>query len=114
MLRRIPTASPNKLEIGPSTVLVVEDTMKKPAEPSDKLITGRTTKVQRSLKISQHPLFDKENHPTKGANIFKDLQDNINNDEYGSWWFEFLFKAMDYDHCLFDWSFKTEQSLKRI
>ena len=34
--------------------------------------------------------------------------------QYGSWWFEFLSKAMDYDCCLFDWSYKIKQSLKCI
>ena len=79
------TASPNELEISPSTVPAVEDTMKKPAESSDKPITSRTTKIQCTLKISQHPLFDKENHPTERVNTLKDLQNNINNNKYGSW-----------------------------
>ena len=110
----MPITSPNKLEISTSIVPAVEDIMKKPAESSDKPITGKTTKVQCSLKISQHPLFDKENHLIKGANTLKDLQDNINNNVYGLWWFEFLSKAMDYDRHLFDQSYKTKQSLKRV
>ena len=110
----MPTTSPDKLEIGPSTIPAVENTTRKPAKPSDKPIIGRATKVQHSLKISQHPLFDKENHPTEGANTLKDLQDNTNNNEYGPWWFEFLSRAMDYDRHLFDWSYKTEQNLKGI
>ena len=77
------TTSSDELEIDSSTIPAVEDTMKKPAELSDKPITGRTTKVQRSLKISQHPLFNKENHPTKGANTLEDFQDNINDNKYG-------------------------------
>ena len=92
----------------------VEDTTRKLAEPSDKSIIGKTTKVQRNLKISQHPLLDKENHPTKGANILEDLWDNINNNKYGPWWFKFLSRAMNYDCRLFDWSYKTKQSLKRV
>ena len=113
MLGEIPTTSPNKLEIDPSMMPTVEDTTRKPAEPSDRPITGRT-KAKHILKISQHPLFDKENHLTEGANTLGDLQDNINNDKYGLWWFEFLSRAMNYDCCLFDQSYKTEQSLKRI
>ena len=109
----MPITSPNELEIGPSTMPTVEDTTRKPVEPNDKLITG-STKVQCILKISQHPLFDKENHPTKGVNTLIELQDNINNDKYDPWWFKFLSRAMDYDCCLFDWSYKTKQSLKHI
>ena len=107
----IPTTSPDELKIGPSTMLAVEDTMRKSGKPSDKPITGRTKRV---LKIFQHPLFNKENHPTEGANTLKDLWDNINNNKYGLWWFEFLSRAMDYDRCLFDQSYKTEQSLKCV
>ena len=114
MPEEMPTTSLNELEIGSSTLPTVEDTIKKPAEPSDKSVTGRTTKVQCSLKISQHPLFDKENHPTKRANTLEDLQDNINDDKYSSWWFEFLSKAMDYDRRLFDQFYKIKQSLKRV
>ena len=75
--------SSDKLEIGSSTIPAVED-ITKPGELSDNPITGRT-KVQRTLKISQHPLFDKENHPSKGVNILENLRDNINNNEYGFW-----------------------------
>ena len=54
----------------------VEDTTRKLGKLSDKPITGRTKLI---LKISQHPLFDKENHPTEGANTLGNLQDDINN-----------------------------------
>ena len=76
----MPTTSPDKLKIGPSTMPAVEDTMRKPGEPSDKPITGKTKRV---LKIFQHPLFDKENHPTEEVNTFGNFRDDINNDEYG-------------------------------
>ena len=78
------TTSPNKLEISPSTVPAVKDTMKKSAKLSDKPITSRT-KVQRIVNTFQHPLFDKENHPAKGANTLGELWDNINNNKYGFW-----------------------------
>ena len=110
---RMLTISPDELEISPSTVPAVENTTKKPAEPNDKPITGRT-KAQHTFKIFQHPLFNKENHPTKGANILEDLQDDINNNEYSPWWFEFLSRAIDYDCHLFDQSYKIKQSLKRV
>ena len=112
MLEEMPITSPNELKIGLSTILVVENTTK-PGEPSDKPITDKT-KVQRTLKIFQHPLFDKENHSTEGVNTLEDFQDNINDNEYGSWWFEFLSKAIDYDCRLFNWSYKTKQSLKHV
>ena len=109
----MPTTSPDKLEIGLSTMPTVEDATKKLIEPSDRPITG-STKAKRILKISQHLLFEKENHPTGEANTLEDLQDNINNNKYGLWWFEFLSRAIDYDRCLFDQSYKTKQSLKRV
>ena len=84
MSKGMPITSFDKLEIGLSTIPGVEDTMKKPAESSDKPITDRMIKVQRSLKISQHLLFDKKNHLTKGANTLEDFQDNINDNKYGS------------------------------
>ena len=78
----VPTTSLNKLEIVSSTmptVPTVEDTTRKPAEPNDKPITGSTKHI---LKISQHPLFDKKNHPTEGANTLVEFQNNINNNKY--------------------------------
>ena len=105
----MPTTSSNELDISPSTMLTVENTTRKSAKPSDKPITGCTKHI---LKIFQHPLFDKENHPIKGANTLENLQDNINNNKYDPWWFEFLSRAIDYDHCLFDQSYKIKQSLK--
>ena len=77
------TTSPDKLEIGSNTMPAVETT-RKPAEPSDKPITG-STKLQCILNISQHPLFDKEKHPTEGATTLVDLQDHINDNEYDPW-----------------------------
>ena len=78
----MPITSSNELKIGPSTMPAVEDTTRKPGKPSDKSIIGRTKHV---LKISQHPLFDKENYSTEGVNTLGDLQDNINDNEYGPW-----------------------------
>ena len=65
-------------------------------------------------QISQHPLFDKEHHPIEGVNTLAEFQNNINNDKYDLWWFEFLSRVMNYDGCLFDQSYKTKQSLKHI
>ena len=78
----MPTTSLDELEISSSMMPTVKDTTRKPVKPSDRPITG-SIKTKCILKISQHPLLDKENHPTKGANTLEDLQDNINNDEYG-------------------------------
>ena len=49
MLERIPTTSPDELKIGSSTMPAVEDTMRKPAKPSDKPIIDS---IKRALKIS--------------------------------------------------------------
>ena len=84
MSERMPTTSPDELKIGLSTMPAVEDTIKKSIKPSDKFITG-STKAKRTLNISQHPLFNKENHLTKGANTLVELQDNINNNNNGPW-----------------------------
>ena len=100
MPREMPITSLDKLEISPSTMPAVETT-RKLAKPSDKPITG-STKMQHIVNIFQHPLFDKENHFTKKANTLIKFQDNINDNKYNLWWFEFLSRAMDYDCCLFD------------
>lgn len=109
----MPTTSPDELEIGTSTMPTAENTTKKPVEPSANPITS-STKVQHVLNISQHPLFEKGNHPTEGANTFAEFQDDINDEEYGPWWFEFLSRTMDYDRRLFDRAYRIELSLKRI
>ena len=70
--------------------------------------------------LSKYNLFSKslntpcltKKTPTKEVNTLVELQDNINNNKYGPWWFKSLFKAIDYDCCLVDWSYKTEQTLK--
>lgn len=109
----LPT-SPDELKI--STILpTVKDTTRKAAEEIMKPGTS-STKVQRVLNISQRPLYDKENHPTEGANSLAELHDDMSDAEYGFSWFDFLSEsqAMDYDRHLFDRSYRTEQSLKRV
>ena len=77
----MPITSLDKLEISSSTMPAVETT-RKLAKLNDKPITGNT-KMQRIVNIFQHPLFDKENHPTKRANTLIEFQDNINDNKYG-------------------------------
>lgn len=108
----MPTTSPDELEISTSTMPTAEDTTK-PVEPNTKPSTTKI-KMQHVLNISQHPLFEKEDHPTEGANTFTEFQDDINDEEYGPWWFEFLSRAMDYNRRLFDQAYRIELSLKRI
>ena len=111
MQGKMPIISLNKLEIGPSMMPTVEDITRKLAKPSDKPVTSR---IKHILKISQHPLYNNENYSTKEANTLIKLWNNINDDKYGPWWFEFLSRAIDYDCHLFDWSSKTKQTLKHI
>ena len=64
---KMSTTSFDELEIGPN-IMSTMDTTRKPAKPSDKPI-----KIQCFLKISQYPLFDKKNHPTKRASTLAEL-----------------------------------------
>lgn len=69
--------------------------------------------MPRVINISQHPLFDKKNHPTEEVNSLEELHDATEDADYGPFWFQFLSRAMDYYRRLFDRSYKTEQNLQR-
>ena len=88
----------------------LEKSKQKLIEPDKELTSTNKSKTPLVINIFQHPLYDKKTHSTPGVKSFEKLHEAIK-DADRSFWFEFLSKAMDYNHGLFNQQYKTEQTL---
>ena len=107
-------SSPSFDELELSTVQpTLEKNKQKLIEPAKEPITIYKAKTPLVINIFQHPLYDKKTHLTSGVKSLEELHEVIKNAN-GPFWFEFLSKAIDYNHRLFNQHYKTEQTLQRI
>ena len=91
-------SSPSPDELEPSIVQPkLEKGKQKSIEPAKGPTTTSEAKTSLVINISQHPLYDKKTHPTPGVKSLEELH-QATKDADGPFWFEFLSKAMDYDH----------------